>query len=157
MRFAALPLLILASLPSCASNDLETALGTAKAKTSLDSLWTAYAVASDQRDPIAFEALFTEDAVLVFSGVPTARGRRAIGECLASLYSGVDATGLRVVPEEMEVSGDLAAQSGAFEESFTKGETPRTRFGRFVLIAERDEDMRWRIQLLVALADSTGA
>lgn len=132
----------------------ETALEISVVKTSIDSLWTMYATASDQRDSIAFESLFTEDAALVFSNAPTVHGRRAIGEFLAKLYAPIDATGFRVVPEELKVSGYLAAQSGTFEERFLQDGVEKTEYGRFVLIAERGSDKSWRIRRLAAIADS---
>ena len=118
----------------------ETALEISVVKTSIDSLWTMYATASDQRDAIGFESLFAEDGALVFSNASTVTGRRAIGEFLARHYTPVDATGFRVVPEELKVSGSLAAQSGTFEERFLEGGAEKTKYGRFVLIAERGSD-----------------
>jgi len=132
----------------------KTALEISVVKTSIDSLWTMYATASDQRDAIAFESLFWEDGTLVFSNAPTVKGRRAIGEFLAAHYTPIDATGFRVVPEELKVSGSLAAQIGTFEERFLDGSAEKTKYGRFVLIAERDSDKSWRIRQLAAIADS---
>ena len=132
----------------------ETALQVSEVKASIDSLWTMYATASDQRDAIAFESLFMEDGVLVFSNAPTVRGRKEIGEFLAELYKPIDATGMRVVPEDLKVSGPLAAQSGTFEERFTEGDAAKTEYGRFVMIAERGSDKTWRIRRLTAIADS---
>ena len=147
-------LLALNLLASCGTNDVDSAVQAAKAKTSIDSLWTRYAVASDQRDAAAFASLFTEDASLVQSGAPTVRGRTAIGDSLASHYTGIDATGLRVVPEELKASGLLAVQSGAFEEQFIEGDSQKTKFGRYVLFAERGPGEAWRIRRLAALTDS---
>ena len=153
MRYVVVLVLALA-LVSCGGAGTETALEISVVKTSIDSLWTMYATASDQRDPIAFESLFTEDAALVFSTAPTVTGKKAIGEFLAKLYRPVDATGFRVVPEDLKVSGSLAAQSGTFEERFIDGTTEKTEYGRFVLVAERGQDKAWRIRRLAAIADS---
>lgn len=156
---AAVPILVfsvlaLAILASCATNDVDSALQAAKAKTSIDSLWTRYAVASDQRDAAAFANLFTEDASLVQSDAPTVRGGTAIGDFLAARYTGIDATGLRVVPEELKASGSLAVQSGTFEEQFIEADSQKTKFGRYVLFAEREPGETWRIRRLAAIADS---
>jgi len=132
----------------------ETALEISVVKTSIDSLWTMYATASDQRDAIAFESIFSEDGTLVFSNAPTVKGRKAIGEFLAAQYTPIDATGFRVVPEELKVSGSLAAQSGTSEERFIEGGAEKIKYGRFVLIAERGSDNSWRIRRLAAIADS---
>jgi len=155
VRSLVFSMLALAILTSCATNDVDSALQAAKAKASIDSLWTQYAVASDQRDSAAFANLFTDDASLVFSNAPTVRGRKAIGDFLGSLYTGVDATGFRVVPEELKASGSLAVQSGTFEEQFIEVESQKTEYGRYVLFAERGPNETWRIRRLLAIADST--
>ena len=155
MRGAVLSLLILTVAAGCASNDVDSALQAAKAKASIDSLWTRYAVASDQRDAAAFGKLFTEQATLVYSGAATVHGRKEIGDFLALLYTGVDATGLRVTPEELKASGSLAVQSGAFEEHFIEADSQKTEYGRYTLLAERGADKAWLIRRLIAIADST--
>ena len=155
MRALIFSMFALATLTSCATNDVDSALQAAKAKASIDSLWTQYAVASDQRDAAAFANLFTEDASLVQSGAPTARGRKAIADFLASLYTGIDATGLRVTPEELKASGSLAVQGGIFEEQFIEADSQKTKFGRYLLFAERGTDEAWRIRRLAVIADST--
>jgi len=154
MRIAMLSFLVLAAVSSCAGNDIDSAVQSAKAKTAIDSLWTSYAVAGDQRDAAAFAALFTEDATFVFAGAPSVHGRVAIGEFLAKRYTAIDATGLRVVPEELKASGSLAAQSGAFVSQFIEADSQRTEYGRYVLIAERGSDKTWRIRRYMGIADS---
>jgi len=154
MRIRMLSLLILAVVPACAGNDIDSAVQSAKAKTAIDSLWTSYAVAGDQRDAAAFGALFTEDATFVFAGAPSVHGRSAIGEFLARRYTAIDATGLRVVPEELKASGSLAVQSGAFVSQFIEADSQRTEYGRYVLIAERGLDKAWRIRRYMGIADS---
>ena len=154
MRFVVILCLALTVASCGVGKEQETALQVSVVKTSIDSLWTMYATASDQRDAIAFESIFTEDAALVFSSAPTVVGRRAIGEFLTKLYTPIDATGFRVVPEDLKVSGSLAAQGGTFEERFTEAGAEKVEYGRFVLIAERGSDESWRIRRLTAIADS---
>lgn len=154
MRIRMLSLLILAVVPACAGNDIDSAVQSAKAKTAIDSLWTSYAVAADQRDAAAFGALFTEDATFVFAGAPSVHGRKEIGDFLAKRWTTLDATGLRVVPEELKASGNLAAQSGTFESNFIEADSQRTEYGRYVLIAERGTDKSWRIRRFMGIADS---
>jgi len=146
---------ILALIPACAGQPTPSAFESLAAKAAIDTLWTGYAHASDRKDAAAFGALFTEDATLVYSGAPTVRGRDQIQTFLASLYADVDPTGLRIVPEETRVSGPIAVQSGAFEESFNETGIAKTEYGRYVLLAEQGEGHEWRIKRIVAIADST--
>lgn len=141
-------------LVSCASNDVDSAVQAARAKASIDSLWTQYAVASDQRDAAAFERLFTQDATLSFQGSPNLHGGKEIAAALAERFKNIDATRFRVVPEELKASGILAAQSGSFERGFIEADSQKTEYGRYVLIAERGSNNAWRIRRLAGFADS---
>ena len=113
-----------------------------------------YSKAWESRDPTLAASLFTDDAALMYSNGPTVNGKQAIGEFLAKLYTPIDATGLRVVPEDLKVSGSLAAQRGTFEERFIAENTEKTEYGRFTLVAERAQDKSWRIRSLTAVVDS---
>jgi len=155
MRFVALFLLVLVvTVPACGKHNLDEAVQAATVRSVLDTLWTEYADAADRRDSLLFGTLFHEDAALVYSSAPTATGRPAITQFLVTLYSGVDLTKLRIVPEDLKVSGTLAAQGGTFEEDFLDNATPKTEVGRFELIAERGDDQRWRVHRLVVVVDS---
>lgn len=154
MRLVTSVLLASIFLVSCASNDVDSAVQAAKAKASIDTLWTQYAVASDQRDAAAFERLFTPDATLSFQGAENLHGGKEIAAALAARFRDIDATRFQVVPEEMKASGILAVQSGAFERGFIQADSQKTEYGRYVLIAERGSDQRWRIRRLAGFADS---
>jgi uncharacterized protein (TIGR02246 family) len=148
-------LLALVLTPACARQSTPSAVLALEVKAAVDSLWTAYAHASDRKDAAAFGALFTEDATLVYSGDPTVHGREAIQSFLAALYAPVDPTGLRIEPEETRVSGSIAVQSGNFQESFLQKGVPKVEYGRFILIAEQGAKGSWRIRRLAAMEDST--
>lgn len=147
-------LLALALVPACMTQTTSSPLRSLEVKSSLDTLWTRYAFASDAHDAGGFGLLFADDATLALPGAPTKRGRAAIEECLGALYSGVDATALRINMQDLNVAGSFAFQSGAFEEDFTEAGAAKTRYGRFALFAEQGKDRVWRIQHLTALADS---
>jgi uncharacterized protein (TIGR02246 family) len=147
--------LLLAIVPACGTQQqLDTTVQAATVRASLDSLWAQYAVSADQRDSLGFAALFFDDATLVVSNAPTITGRAAIEEFLVTLYTGVDVTALRVVPDDLRVHGPLAVETGTFEEDYTEAGTPKTQVGRFVLIAEPDARRAWKIRRMVAMADS---
>jgi len=61
---------------------------------------------------------------------------------------------LRVDADETKVSGTIAVQRGAFEESFNERDTAKTKYGRFALVAE-PEKQAWKIRRLVVVVDST--
>lgn len=155
LRAVALLLAIGALIPACAKQTTPSAFEALSVKASIDSLWTAYAHASDRKDADAFGAFFTEDAVLVHTGAATVRGREAIQTFLASRYADIDPTGLKVDAEETKVSGPIAVQSGTFEENFLEKGAERTRYCRYVLLTEQGDDRAWKIRRLAAITDST--
>jgi ketosteroid isomerase-like protein len=135
-------------------SDLGRTVEAAAVKASLDTLWSQYADAADRRDSILIGSLFLDDAALVYSSAPTYNGKPAIQQFLFTLYSGVDLTKLRVVPEDLRVDGGLAVQSGSFQEDYQDGASSKSEVGRFVLVAQKGAEGRWQIRRLVALADS---
>ena len=147
----------LLSLPACTRQSAPSAVESLTAKAAVDSLWSGYAHASDEKDSNGFAKLFTEDAVVDYSGAPTARGRDAITAFLTSLYAHIDPTGLRIEPDETRVSGSTAVQSGVFQEHYIDQNKQRTEYGRFVLVAERGDKDAWKIRRLIAIVDSTTA
>jgi uncharacterized protein (TIGR02246 family) len=150
-------LLTLVLIPACGTQTTRSVVGTLEVKAAIDSLWTGYAHASDRKDTAAFGALLTEDATLVYSGRPTAQGREEIQTVLASIYAGIDPTGLRIEPDETRVSGLIAVQSGTFQDSFNDKGISKTDYGRFVLVAESEDNRTWKIRRLVRIDDSTRA
>lgn len=155
MRHALVLAILIAVVPACGTQQqLDTTVQAATVRSSLDSLWAQYAVAADQRDSLGFGALFFDDASLVFSNAPTISGRAGIDEFLVALYTPVDVTALRVIPDDLRVHGPLAVETGSFEEEYTEAGTPKTEAGRFVLIAEPDAKKAWRVRRLVMMADS---
>jgi len=151
------PLILLLAavlLTSCARPSGTSSFNNLTVKGSIDSLWTRYATAADERDTTAFGALFSEDASLIFSSAPTVRGRASIQTFLGALYGPVDVTGLRVTQEDLKISGTMAAQTGTIQESFIEQNREKTEYGRFALVVEKGEDGPWRIWRLVAVMDS---
>lgn len=150
-------ILVLAAvlLASCAQpSGTSSSFSNLTVKGSIDSLWTRYATAADERDSTAFGDLFTEDASLIFSSAPTVQGRAAIQTFFGALYGPIDVTGLKITQEDLKISGNVAAQTGTFREDFIEQNRERTEYGRFALVVEKGEDGPWRIWRLVAVMDS---
>jgi ketosteroid isomerase-like protein len=155
MRLFVVLFLVAVLVAACGgSSDLNQTVQAAAVKATLDTLWSQYADAADRRDSILFGSLFLDDAALVYSSAPTMTGKPAIQQFLFTLYSGVDLTKLRVVPEDLRVDGDLAVQSGSFQEDYQDGANSKSEVGRFTLVAQKGPQGRWQIRRLVALADS---
>jgi len=142
-------------LASCAPESGPSAVDVVTARASIDSLWTHFADAADRHDAEAFGKLLTENAVVVYSGAPSANGRAAAQAFLVSRRAGADVTALRVIPEDFKVSDFLATETGVLEEDYTAEGKEKTEVGRFLLAAQRGEDGNWRIWKLFVLVDTT--
>jgi ketosteroid isomerase-like protein len=136
------------------SREYDQTVQAAEVKATLDTLWTQYADGADRRDSLLLGSLFFDDATVVYSSAPTLTGKPAIQQFLYTLYTGIDLTRMRVVPEDLRVDGALAAQSGVIQEDYVEGTVPKTQVGRFTLIVEKGSEGRWMIRRLVAIADS---
>lgn len=154
LLFPALALALVVAA-SCGKESGPTLEDAAAAKDAVDTLWTHYAMATNQHDSAAFDTLFAENAALVFSHAPTAHGRDEIKKTLTKLYAPLSTTALRIQQEEFRMGGPVAFQGGTFEEDFIEAGKEKTEYGRFALLAERGDDRRWRILRLMAFSDST--
>ena len=154
MKSLAGMLVLAAALASCAPESGPSAVDVVTARASIDSLWTHFAEAGDRHDAEAFGRLLAEDAVIVYSKAPRAKGRTAAQEFLASRRAGADVTALRVVPDDFKVSDFMATQSGTIEEDYTIDGEEKTETGKFLLVAQRGEDGAWRIRKLFVLVDT---
>lgn len=84
-------------------------------------------------DGTALAAHYTEDAVLLPPDAPAASGRAAIGEFLAANSAATTAAGLKFnIPGDgpVQVSGDLAYESGSFNVTDAAGATVAT--GKYI-------------------------
>jgi uncharacterized protein (TIGR02246 family) len=155
MRVFAFLLLFPILIAACSKEEEPSAFESLGVRAAIDSLWTGYAYASDQKDSTAFASLFTEDAMIMVSGQKTVQGRDAVASFLVRLYAELDPTGFRVEPDETRVSRTLAAQTGSFQETYIERNEERTRYGRYALIAEQGDKDVWKIRCLTAIVDST--
>ncbi len=155
MRSIAGVFVVMVALASCAPESGPSAVDVVTARASVDSLWTHFADAADRHDAEAFGALLAENAVVVYSGAPSANGRAAAQAFLVSRRAGADVTALRVIPEDFKMSGFLATETGTLEEDYTEDGVEKTEVGRFLLAAQRGPDGVWRIWKLFVLVDTT--
>lgn len=94
-------------------------------------------------DGSALGAHYMEGAVLLPPDAPAVSGRAAIGEFLAGAGAGTTAAGLKfIIPGDgpVQVSGDLAYESGSFSVSDTTGATVAT--GKYIGVFNK-VDGKW--------------
>lgn len=155
MRTAAFLILLSVALASCTNEQGTSALESAQAQASVDSLWQRYAKAVDRPDSADLSDLFTLHAVLDVTGQATATGPSAIQAALDSIYRDFDATAYRVQPDGFKVSRSLAVQGGTYQTDGTEKGVEVRQYGRYVFVLEKQENGTWRAARLTAIADST--
>jgi ketosteroid isomerase-like protein len=89
-------------------------------------------------------ALYAEDAVFLPSTGSRITGRAAIRELFAKALPGLKSD-LRVHSKVTEQSGNLAYDSGEYEETSTSGEFTKTGRGNYLVVFRRHGGDQWRI------------
>ncbi len=129
LKSAALIAAGLIVLAGCQKADVDTSADEA----AIRAATTAWANAYNSGDADAMGANYAEDAVLLPPNAPAATGRTAIQEFLAADSAGSRAAGLTFnLPGDgpVQVSGDLAYESGSFSVTDAAGATVAT--GKYI-------------------------
>ena len=127
-----------------ATGDTAQPVDEGAARAQIEQLRSNWIAAAERDDAATIAPMYVDDAVMVGSGTPPARGRDAIQQALAQ---GFPLTGnLRVDSRDLTVSGDVAYDYGEFSEQFTPpGGRAQTRTGHYVVILKRQDDGSWKI------------
>lgn len=89
-------------------------------------------------------ALYAEDAVFLTATGSRTTGRAAIRELFKKALA-AQVSDLSVHSKVTEQSGDLAYDSGEYEETTTSGGVKRTGRGNYLVVFRRDRRKQWRI------------
>jgi uncharacterized protein (TIGR02246 family) len=92
----------------------------------------------------ALIALYAEDAVFLPANGSRVTGRSAIRDLFEKAQA-VNTSDLRIHSKVMEQSGDLAYDSGEYEETGTSGGVPRSGRGNYLVVFRRQGKNQWRI------------
>lgn len=89
-------------------------------------------------------ALYTDDAVFVTATGTRVTGRVAIRDLFSKALA-LSASKVQVASRGTEQSGDLAYDSGEYEETTTIGQVTRKGRGNYLVVLRRDGKKQWRI------------
>jgi uncharacterized protein (TIGR02246 family) len=89
-------------------------------------------------------ALYADDAVFLPATGSRVTGRAAIRDLFEKALA-VNTSDLRVQSKVTEQSGDLAYDSGEYEETMTSGGVARSGRGNYLVVLRRDGRNQWRI------------
>ena len=115
----------------------------------------AYVKASLAGDAKAIAALYTEDAVEMPPNQPPVKGRAAIEQHYAEMFSGGAKLGAFALTHlESRASGDLGYDAGTYQQTMTPpGQTsPMNETGKYVVILERVKG-EWKVAYAIYNSD----
>lgn len=151
------PLLLLPLL-ACSVEKVEPRPTTSSATASAEiaAFWTQYTAAQKAADTTAWKAMVTEDAVFVFTGAETLRGRDRATALLSRWLSQNQIVVVHVSSEEVTVTGNRAFQLARVHQvNRAAGGSPTEEFSRIAAYFLKDGEGRWRLDRGVFIIDST--
>lgn len=122
----------------------------------IDSVWMKYSAAVVEGNAEAIVQLYTDNAYVVESGLPTIRGNAALRSVAKEVLGGVRFLESSIRPEITEPAGDRVLQFGTYRDVLqSPGKPAEVVVGRFAAVLLRDSLSSWRVSRLIAVADST--
>ena len=127
-----------------ATDDTMQVADAGAARAQIEQLRSDWIAAAERDDAASIAPMYEEDAVMVGTGNPPARGRQAIQAALTQEFPA--SRNLRVDSRDLTVSGDLAYDYGEFSVQVTPpGGRARTESGHYVVVLKRQADGTWKI------------
>jgi uncharacterized protein (TIGR02246 family) len=139
LKPAAIAAVGMLALGGCQKTEVDTSADESAIRASTQEWAAAY----NAGDADALAAQYAEDAVLQPPGAPSATGRAAIREFLATDSAATKAAGLAfkiAADSTVQVSGDLAFEAGTFSAVDSTGATAAT--GKFIGVFNK-KDGKW--------------
>lgn len=97
-------------------------------------------------DTTAMLANYDNDAIVMISGNPAWRGRSEIATQGAGLFSAVKFSDVKFTPSTVDVAGDFAIETGAYEMTTTEaGKKPVPDKGKYVTVWKKQADGSWKV------------
>jgi uncharacterized protein (TIGR02246 family) len=113
---------------------------------SIDSSLARFALAMTNGDTAAMMTIYAPDAVVLPSGMPEARGRAAISQMNAGMFSMFSVAEASFRSTDLIVTGDYAIETGAYRMTMkpkTGPAMPDT--GKYISVWQRQTDGSWKM------------
>lgn len=112
----------------------------------ISSVRDSFIAAFNANDAEMVANIYSDDAVVMGGGQPTAQGRQAIVDSNKALFDQFAAK-ILVTPDFTDVSGDIAYDRGTFAMELTPkaGGPAVTNEGRYLVVLQRQADGSWKV------------
>jgi ketosteroid isomerase-like protein len=154
MRRRLAVLLSTAALGCTPAKPAAPALSVVEANTQAAGFWTQYILAAQNEDVPALVALFTDDIVIVYTGVANVRGKAAAEAMVRQEFADNAIHQLHISSEEVQVLGGKLFQVASYHEVLDHLGKPAQAFGRFSVLLSKGPQGQWQLERMVAVADS---
>ena len=106
-------------------------------------------------DSAALTAFYADDAILMLSNRPAARGRDAIAKSFGGMVSSAKVSTFKLTTQDVIVAGDYAIETGALEMGVQapKGGKPMTTMNKYLVVWKKQADGSYKILRDIANSD----
>jgi uncharacterized protein (TIGR02246 family) len=118
----------------------------ADVKRFLDSAQVRYIDAVAKGDVAAISSLYTDDTEVMSPNAKAVHGRAAMDKANTQMFASLKTTALKLATEDVQTSGDLAVETGAYDQTVT----PKTGkavhdVGKYLLVWKKQPDGGWKV------------
>jgi uncharacterized protein (TIGR02246 family) len=121
-------------------NDVATVRG------AIESQLAKFRDAMVKGDTVGMMSVYTEDAIILSAGMPMVRGRAAINQMHAGLFSQFSVTAASLNPQDVIVTGDYAIETGTYSMTMQpKAGKAIEDVGKYVAVWQKQPDGSWKM------------
>lgn len=125
-------------------------------KQAIEAQNARFSAAALKGDTATLAATYADDAIVMMSGMPAARGHEAIAKVFAGMGAAMKISEFKLLTQDVIVSGDYAIETGAYEmteQSNAKGAKPGKDVGKYLVLWKKQADGSYKILRDIANSD----
>lgn len=106
-------------------------------------------------DSAALTSFYADDAILMLSNMPAARGHDAIAKTFGGMTSSAKLSTFKLTTQDVIVAGDYAIETGALEMAVqaAKGAKPTSTMNKYLVVWKKQPDGSYKILRDIANSD----
>jgi uncharacterized protein (TIGR02246 family) len=114
-----------------------------------------FATAAVASDTAALASLYTDDAIMMASNAPAARGHDAIAKGFGSMIAAMKLSAIKLTTQDVIVSGDYAIETGTYDltgQALKGGKAPHD-VGKYLVVWKKQADGSYKMLRDIANSD----